>query len=601
MHNSLGNEAQQKAIQHGEGPMIVLAGPGSGKTFVITKRIQYLIEHYHVEPSEILVITFTRAAAIEMKQRFTSLCQALPVNFGTFHAVYYSILKDFYHYDSHSIITEKEKRQLLSKAIKTEQIDLKLHGELLDGLLSEISIAKNNRDIQAYSSDYLEPEVFHKLYDAYERLLELSEKVDFDDMVLKCHNLLCKRPDILEKWRNMFRYVLIDEFQDINLVQYEIIKMLSLPENNLFIVGDDDQSIYKFRGANPEIMNQFMKDYPNAQKTVLNINYRSTKNIITFAESVIKKNKMRLPKNIISNNEIGAEVMKIGYETREQEYDALLELLSKEKEDGTLHDCAIIFRTGHEITLLSKALAENGIPFQTKEIIKSIYDHAMLEDIKAYLRFAKGETSRSLFFRFMNKPMRYISRELIEEQVDLKHLANSYIGYDMKQCVLLLETQLKRLGEMPLYLGVHYIRKAMGYDEYLRSIAGNSEQKREELFQIADEIQHSVKGFKTIEEWEADLDIKREEFLNNIKKEQIEKNGVSLMTMHGSKGLEYKKVFIPNCNEGIIPHRKARKPEEIEEERRLFYVAVTRAKKELIIQYITGTKDNPSFPSRFLQ
>jgi len=531
VHNFLGNEAQQRAIKHGAGPMMVLAGPGSGKTFVITKRIQYLIEHYSIEPSRILVVTFTRAAAKEMKQRFFSLGQYCPVNFGTFHAIFYSILKDFYYDNPDKIVIE--------------------HNE-------------------------------------------------YDSLTEKCYDLLIQNKKILEKWQSIFHYILIDEFQDISDRQYQIIQLLAQPENNIFIVGDDDQSVYGFRGAMTNVFSCFKQDYPVTEKIVLNVNYRSTQTIVEFAEHVIRENKMRMDKRICAANPGGEKIIQKSFQTKDAQYDALVEELKIEKEKNTLSSSVIIFRTGHEMIHVVKKLEERQIPYYTKEKITSLYEHTVCQDILSVLLFSKGEKLRCHFFRFMNKPMRYINRDFVDDYVDLGDLAKKYTAQkDIMHAVLELEKQLLRMKKMPLCMAIHYFRQVMGYDDYISKSRKLSENKKEEWRQIADILQESSKAFQNVKVWEDYL--KKETTYELPHKKSEDKAGVALLTMHGSKGLEFETVYIPNCNEGIIPHRRARKQEEIEEERRLFYVAITRAKKKLVLQYITGTKECPFFPSRFIK
>ena len=288
------NKSQLKAINHNKGPMLVLAGPGSGKTLVITRRTQNLIEEYGVNPSNILVITFTKAAAIEMKERFHSLTQGAGkgVCFGTFHAVFFTILKYAYNFNASNIIREDQRYQLFKEIIRQLQLEIDDEKDFISNLISEISLVKGERmDLDHYYSINCSEEVFKKVYQSYQNQLRRANLIDFDDMLLLCFELLRERKDILALWQEKYQYILIDEFQDINQVQYDIIKMLALPDNNLFIVGDDDQSIYRFRGASPDIMLNFDKDYPDSTMVFLDTNYRSTKNIVNSAGNVIKNNK----------------------------------------------------------------------------------------------------------------------------------------------------------------------------------------------------------------------------------------------------------------------------------------------------------------------
>ena len=268
------HESQLQAIRHFEGPMMVLAGPGSGKTTVITHRVKYLVEHYGVEPGSILVITFTRAAAEEMKERFQKLMEGrrLPVSFGTFHAVFFSILKHAYRYDASNIVREEQRIRIIREMIDKHHIDVEDETEFTASILSEISMVKGEMmSLEHYYAKNCSEEIFKKLYQGYEQGLLSQGLLDFDDMLVMCYQLFRERKDILSAWQRKYRFILIDEFQDINRVQYEIMRMLAAPEDNLFIVGDDDQSIYRFRGAKPEIMLGFGKDYPQAKQTLLGI------------------------------------------------------------------------------------------------------------------------------------------------------------------------------------------------------------------------------------------------------------------------------------------------------------------------------------------
>jgi len=422
-------------------------------------------------------------------------------------------------------------------------------------------------------------------------------------MILKCYALFQEREDILKKWQKVFRYILIDEFQDINTVQYEIIKLLARPENNLFIVGDDDQSIYRFRGANPGIMFYFQQDFLSAKKVMLTVNYRSTEQIIRFSEQIIKQNKERYPKKIVGNHQEGKEIVIESFETKQQAYEKLFQLLKKEQEQGTLSGCALIFRTGFGVSVTAKYCNEKKIPYVSKEQVKSIYNHMVFEDIKALLMFAAGDRSRKNFLRFMNKPMRFLNRAAIEDVVDFTRLLEYYSQRPgIQQKILLLKSQLEEMKTMPVYMCIQYFRKAMGYDDYLSELACKCPEKKAEFFQVADMACDMAKGLQNIAQWEKEFEVQKERF-EQEQKDTSRKNteGVRLVTMHGCKGLEYDKVFLPDCNEGVIPHGKAKKAKDIEEERRLFYVAVTRAKKELYLQYVTGTKENPLSPSRFLR
>ena len=277
------NKPQSEAITHGKGPALILAGPGSGKTLVITQRVKNLIEKRHIRPSNILVITFTKAAATQMKERFTILMGEgrYPVTFGTFHAVFFSVLKNAYHYTAQNIIREEKKYQILYDIIHRMELEYEDEQEFMSGVLSEISLVKNEGlDLAHYYAKNCAADIFRKIYQQYEAGKQRAGLIDFDDMLVYTYELFRERKDILVLWQKQYPYILIDEFQDINKLQFEIVKMMALPHNNLFVVGDDDQSIYRFRGSKPELMLGFTKSYPEAEKILLDTNYRSDREII---------------------------------------------------------------------------------------------------------------------------------------------------------------------------------------------------------------------------------------------------------------------------------------------------------------------------------
>ena len=309
------NQAQAEAVAHKNGPCMVLAGPGSGKTLTIAKRIEYLITKYKVRPEEILVITFTKYAANEMKNRFRQIIgtSGVPVTFGTFHGIYYGILKWAYGLNQANLLLEEEKIQLIKQIAVSmdwgEISDAEEEKDILEELAIEIGNVKNNcYDIQSYESSRYGTNRFRELYQSYEKEKRKLRKIDFEDMLVMCRDLFRSRPDILEKWQKKFRYILVDEFQDVNQAQYDVVRMLAEPENNLFVVGDDDQSIYGFRGAKPGIMMEFRKNYPESKQILLNINYRSTAHIVRGALRVIAHNQERYEKEIISKKKPGETI-----------------------------------------------------------------------------------------------------------------------------------------------------------------------------------------------------------------------------------------------------------------------------------------------------
>ena len=600
------NEAQTKAICHKNGPAMVLAGPGSGKTLVITRRVEYLIKKYGVRPEQILVITFTKAAAKEMRERFARITKEdrFPVTFGTFHGIYYGILKWAYRMNASNIFSEEEKMMLLREVIAGMELEIEDEKEFLQGIASEIGQIKNNRlSLEEYESSNCSDQMFCQIYEEYERRRKLLKKIDFDDMLVLCYELFQKRPDILQMWQKKFQYILIDEFQDINQVQYDVIRMLALPENNLFIVGDDDQSIYRFRGARPEIMLGFSKDYPNAKSIILDVNYRSTKAVVSAARRVIERNKNRYQKEIITVNEQGdnVHIQEVRHPVEESHY--VREQIAKAVAAGTEpSQIAVLYRTNTEPRALVETFMEYHIPFQMKEHLPNLYEHFIGRDFQAYMRMALGGRDRGDFLMIMNRPNRYIGRDSVDRgEISFENLRKYYMEKDwMVDRIDQLEVDLKVIRRMTPYAAIQYIRKSVGYDLFLNEYAIKRKMKLEDLQELIREMEERAKEFKTIEEWFAHIEKYTEELRMQAVTRTENRNAVSLMTFHAAKGLEYDTVFIIGANEDVTPYKKAELPEEMEEERRMFYVAMTRAKKHLTISYVREKNGKAMEQSRFL-
>lgn len=584
------NEAQKTAIMHQKGPMLVLAGPGSGKTAVITERTRILIEEYGIDPRKILVITFTKAAAKEMKERFLKKGSetATGVNFGTFHAVFFKILKYAYHYSASNIIREEERRQFFQEIIEQLELEIEDQKEFIEGIESEISLVKGERmAIETYDSVNCSKENFQMIYQAYETKLRQANRIDFDDMLLLCYELLKERKDILAFWQQQYEYILIDEFQDINLVQYKIIQMLAKPQDNLFIVGDDDQSIYQFRGAKPELMLNFEKDYPKTKRILLNCNYRSVKQIVDGALQVVENNKKRFSKQLTAVRGEGEAILQQTFpDLLTQNRTVVEEILTYHSKGMKYREMAVLFRTNTQPRALIGQMLQYNIPFQMKDNIPSLYEHWIAKDMFAYLSFAAGNRKRGLFLSIMNRPKRYLSREKLSDlNVDFRKLKQCYTNQSyVIERIEKLEYDLAILKKLTPYAAIRYIRKAIGYDSFLIEYANFRKIKQEDLFEVLDELQESAKDFDSFFAWTEYIERYQEELKQQIEKQQRQDiEAVQLVTFHGSKGLEYCNVWIVDANEGITPHHKALLLEDLEEERRMFYVAMTRARDKLHI------------------
>lgn len=637
------NEGQRQAVTHFEGPMLVLAGPGSGKTRVITERIHDLIAERGVSPSEILVITFTKAAAAEMRQRYQKLYSrdSAGVRFGTFHAIFFMILKAAYHYTADNIVREEVRREILKDLIHQADLEIQDENDFINDLESEISRVKGDRmDLEHYYSPLCPGDTFREIFRKYQQALERRRLLDFDDMLVYCYELLSQRKDILRMWQQQFRYILIDEFQDICLVQYDVMKLLAAPENHIFVVGDDDQSIYGFRGAKPDIMKQFLKDFSGAKKCTLDINYRCAAPIVEAAGRVIAQNKNRMTKKIraagnesaaaeevvvaprnagismesrtseedwiVRNPSTGAVILSVRMfpKVAEENMDIREQILAYQREGIPLGEMAVLFRTNPQARALSSKLMEFNIPFSMKERIPNLYDHWMVQDVLAYIRVAQGNRERGQVMRIINKPKRYVHRNAFTEPyADLEELKVFYEDKDwMVERIEQLQYDLSMLAKMKPYAAVNFIRRGIGYEEYVREYADYRGISPEDLLELLDELQEEAKGHETFEEWFASMQEYREELLRQSRKKgQEQEDAVQLMTMHGAKGLEFACVFIPDANEGVTPHSKSVLAADLEEERRMFYVAMTRAKKHLHISYVKERFNKEVDVSRFVR
>lgn len=541
-----------------------------------------------------------------MRERFARITKddRFPVTFGTFHGIYYGILKWAYRMNASNIFSEEEKMMLLREVIAGMELEIEDEKEFLQGIASEIGQIKNNRlSLEEYESSNCSDQMFRQIYEEYERRRKLLKKIDFDDMLVLCYELFQKRPDILQMWQKKFQYILIDEFQDINQVQYDVIRMLALPENNLFIVGDDDQSIYRFRGARPEIMLGFSKDYPNAKSIILDVNYRSTKAVVSAARRVIERNKNRYQKEIITVNEQGdnVHIQEVRHPVEESHY--VREQIAKAVAAGTEpSQIAVLYRTNTEPRALVETFMEYHIPFQMKEHLPNLYEHFIGRDFQSYMRMALGGRDRGDFLMIMNRPNRYIGRDSVDRgEISFENLRKYYMEKDwMVDRIDQLEVDLKVISRMTPYAAIQYIRKSVGYDLFLNEYAIKRKMKLEDLQELIREMEERAKEFKTIEEWFDHIEKYTEELRMQAVTRTENRNAVSLMTFHAAKGLEYDTVFIIGANEDVTPYKKAELPEEMEEERRMFYVAMTRAKKHLTISYVREKNGKAMEQSRFL-
>lgn len=611
------NENQLKAVNHLDGPCMVLAGPGSGKTRVITYRIANMVVNKNIKPTSILAISFTKASSIEMKNRALSLSNDFRMNkvtYGTFHSVFFRILRYFENYNIESILDEKTKRIGLKNILKGLNIENADDDETIGQVINEISYVKNElMDKRDFKSEVLTNDEFIKVYNFYEEYKQQMNKIDFDDMLIKTYELLKNNKTALDRVRSVYRYILVDEFQDINKVQFEALKLIANPSNNIFVVGDEDQSIYGFRGSRPDFLLEFEEYFSNTKKVLLDINYRSKGEIINIANRLIEKNTNRYEKVIKCGQGNGAKVNYISPEDSEEEAVYIAkDIKNKVQEDYTEYtDFAVIYRTNIQSRALVDVFMDMRIPFVVKDSIVTIYDHWAAQDILAYLRIGVNPNSNKDWIRIINKPFRYISKDNLNLIKDEPDFINSLIN----KCDL-HPKQVKTINDLDIDISyvkglnpknaISYIRTTLDYDRYILDYCANRKIKTNGLIEILNELESSATNFKTIQEYLEHIERVKSEIVDN--KNNKETDGVIFTTMHSAKGLEFKNVYIIGANEGTIPHEKSyeiddeeKKNDQIEEERRLMYVAITRAEENICISSPVNKYGKRVSKSRFVE
>lgn len=598
--------SQREAILHRDGPMLVLAGPGSGKTLVITERTRYLIEECGISPSNILVITFTKAAATEMKERFGRRMGdvACPVTFGTFHAVFFAILRQAYHYTAQNIVREEQRTACMREIIARHRLEYEDEAEFIQALLGEIGLVKNSGiDIAHYYSQSCAEEKFRRVYSEYHEYLYAHRLIDFEDMLIYTRELFEERKDILGAWQKKYPYILIDEFQDINRIQFEVVKLLAGEKQNLFVVGDDDQSIYRFRGSKPELMLHFKDDFPQAKIVLLDVNYRSQERIVSCAQNLIAHNRERYAKRIRAEQRAGSEVEYAVFESQREESLRIIRDLAEHRKRGeSISDIAVLFRTNTQPRLLMEQLLEYNVPFRTRDKIPNLYEHWIARDLFAYIHIAEGSVLRRDFLQIMNRPKRYITRESLDEETVAFDVWESYFVEQpwVAERIEKLAADIRRLKKMTPFAAVNYIRRGIGYDEFLEEYAGYRHIRVEELYDVADELQESARGYDTFREWFCHIESYTKELKELGLRQEEQAEGVSLVTLHSAKGLEYEEVYLIDVNEGVMPYKKAVLDADVEEERRMFYVGMTRAKKNLHLFSVRQINRKDADISRFI-
>lgn len=592
---------QQEAVCHVTGPCLCLAGPGSGKTTVLTRRIAHLILVEGVEPERILVLTYSKAAAMEMRERFETLAgTALPVVFGTFHSVFLGILRKEYGPDAFRLMNRKEKLRLLAETVQASGLEDSEEKTLLQ-LEREWSYRTNTMTKWDEDTDLIfSRETMERLYRDYEARKQACGLWDFDDLLTKTRELFANHPAALQRWQRRFSFLLIDETQDINALQFEIVRLLALPENNLFLVGDDDQSIYGFRGATPEVLLRFESLYPEGKKIVLGENYRCAVPIVEASRRLIGHNQERFPKKLSAKKAEGW-ICEREMADEEEEEKGVADLLETWGNEIGYDGLAVLYRNHRQALGLAELCRKRGIPLHIRDMSGNPYTHWVILDVIAYLRLATGCLQRRELLRVMNRPDRGISRASVEkEQIAFPSWRTFYENQPkVAEAIEKLERDLRFLSGLSGKAALLYIRRQIGYERYVRQEAQDQEGWQQAFTLLELLAEDAVNSRQFLEVWEeaAAFWEAQNEKRNCAEREK----GVAFLTLHGSKGLEFERVVILDCNEGVLPSDKAVTQAQVEEERRLFYVGLTRAKEGLCLCHCRYRRGEKKSPSRFLK
>lgn len=602
------NDIQKEAVLHEDGSMMVLAGPGSGKTTVILARVSELLGKF---PNKmILVVTYTKAVALEMKERFQGTGNVV---FSTFHGLFFKVISQSYGYTMHHIMKEFEKKQCLMPCFAQIEEEINDQEQLLESFFSQYSYLKNMMlELEFFEPAEMGKQTFDIFYEAYETHKKKYQKIDFDDMLEITYQLFKTNEAILQYWRDAYDFVMIDEFQDINQIQYELMKMMVLPKNNLFVVGDDDQSIYGFRGSNPDFLLDFEKDFQGAKKLTLKENYRSDETIVALSQKLIRHNQKRFEKEMKAGKTFEEKDIVITWKLKEhitQEVQDVCNEIQELLNQGIPHkEIAVIYRMNVQGNAFARELHQRGIPYVIRDQGRNIYTHWIVRDLIDYIKLAHDTSYNEGLISLLNKPKRFVSNDLIKK---IKATNGSCYDYLFSMRGIPdwqrekfddLKVDLTRLKKKRKpYEVLKYIRQVIGYDEYLKEYASYRKVNLQNLLDIIHDITEMSKTTNTIEEFFKlieDMAKESEEFRNTKKfQAKLKGDGIYLTTMHSAKGLEFEAVFLPNLIERIVPSNRNH---DIEEERRLFYVALTRAKRKLYLSFLQEYHDEDAEPSPFL-
>ena len=592
---------QEKAISSQARAVLVVAGPGSGKTTVLTERLVYLLKNA-ADSGSCLLLSFTRASSKEMALRFRKrgLSRVSP-HFSTIHALCLSLLKEGRGVGKENLVNLYEKMDWISRYFLEQGIAREEVEELLPNYCNQISYFKSITEEERLAFLREEKnENFLPLFQYYEMMRKKRSKLDFEDLLIEVLLELQKNTDLAELWKRRYTHILVDEFQDLSLIQYAILKGLAERGASLFVVGDEDQSIYGFRGASPDILFRFEKDFPFCEKIFLQDNFRSKEEIVELSSRLIRKNKERFRKNLFGRQGRGGRAKYYIVESTAEEGRLIAEHVETCLKEGCRpEEIAILFRSKNQIPALLPEFLERNIPVVVYEEVNNVFQHFIGKDILAYLRLGMNPENGSDLIQILSKPYRGLRREkILHENTGLKDLLDSVKTGREHRAVAALEMQLRTLSKLSPKEAVLFIRKEIGYEKYLEDFAKKKNRDFTEWWDSLEEITSMSENYPDLESFFRFITEFNRKALENRRSE--EGKGVRFMTYHSAKGLEFDEVFLPDCIEGVIPDGRAKKQGELEEERRSFYVALTRARKGIHI-YVTKTRySKKTVPSRFI-
>ena len=624
------NEAQIQAITTIQGPVMVISCAGSGKTTVILERTARILKQTG-RPSRILVVTFSKAAATEMEQRFREKYGAGGVRFATIHSICYSVLASTYGLKADAILKESERRQFF----RNVQESLMAGGaeiaddfdEFYQEITSVISRVASRADSSGMISradgsravlraeggnissnicdDAEKRKMYQRILEEYTVYKKRNRKVDFDDMILLCYRCLKGNAQVLAYWQGIFDYVLIDEYQDTSALQAQIFFLLCKKHRNLCVVGDDDQAIYGFRGADSSIFLKFQQQYPDCRKIFMTVNYRSLPQIVRRSAAVIGHNGQRFAKEFQTVREGSGKIQIIRCGSDLKQVEAVLRGVDEAMKKGlALKEMAVLYRVKREAASLVNRLLLEGIPFYTRELPLDIHKGMVYQDVMAYYRLANRIEIQGDLQRIINRPKRYLKQQLVRDcRLDRNQLYQACIRdavlpreYDrINDTVNQFFLDLRNLKDLSPSSFLEYLDKDMGYVESLKEYAEYRKISSEEMERDYAALAAEVKGFQNMAQWMAYVEE------TGSKGFVPDENGLYLSTFHGAKGLEWKKVWILSADEKVTPYLKEGEYQDLEEERRLFYVAMTRARDELQILTTSGKDRGKRKMSRFVE